>query len=266
MWALSSNDYRLLLSHRARRHTRMWSARLAPTAAAVVVPDGVEDVALVEGGGGGGAAGRDSSSARTSLSRQAWDAAAASVVEVAPAPAHSNHRPQPPRRCPRRQPPLPHVALGAPAVPGGDHPQALRQVPTQGACARAAAPSRALTTPHGPNQKPAIAAGPVSGTESDSDSGLLPEAAAASGPSSSVLLVGSPSQPPPLSSIAEQRSHSEGESEDDEDDEDGGWRVEDVSRKARGSLDETVLKTGYLWKKGERRKVRYVRAVMICTR
>ena len=120
-----------------------------------------------------------------------------------------------------------------------------------------AAQSRALTTPHGPNQKAAIAPGPVSGTESDSDSVPLPEAAAA-GPSPAVLLVGSPSQPPPLSSIAEQPPHSEGESEDDEDDEDGGWRVEDVSRAARGSLDETVLKTGYLWKKGERRKVRCV--------
>jgi len=60
----------------------------------------------------------------------------------------------------------------------------------------------------------------------------------------------------PLTSIAERRSGSGGEeSEEDEEDEEGGWRAESQDTIQRGSLDETVLKTGYLWKKGERRKV-----------
>lgn len=64
--------------------------------------------------------------------------------------------------------------------------------------------------------------------------------------------VGSFSQSP-LQAIAEGRSGSGGEeSEEDEEDEEGGWKT---SGQPRGSHDETVLKTGYLWKKGERRKV-----------
>ena len=70
---------------------------------------------------------------------------------------------------------------------------------------------------------------------------------------SGMHIVGSSSQPP-LSSIAERRSGSGEESEEDEEDEDGGWRAE-AAGQARGSHDETVLMSGYLWKKGERRKV-----------
>lgn len=62
---------------------------------------------------------------------------------------------------------------------------------------------------------------------------------------------------PALQSIAERRSGSGEESEEDEEDEEGGWRVE-ATGQARGSRDETVLKTGYLWKKGERRKVSFL--------
>lgn len=41
------------------------------------------------------------------------------------------------------------------------------------------------------------------------------------------------------------------------DDDDGDWRAGDsTSRKDNGALEEAVIKTGYLWKKGERRKVR----------
>ena len=62
---------------------------------------------------------------------------------------------------------------------------------------------------------------------------------------------------PPLQSIAERRTGSGEESEEDEEDEEGGWHAETREQElARGSHDETVLKTGYLWKKGERRKVR----------
>jgi len=57
---------------------------------------------------------------------------------------------------------------------------------------------------------------------------------------------------PPLSSIAELRT---GSGEDSEDDVEAGWETTDIQAKARGSLDEGVIKAGYLWKKGERRKV-----------
>jgi hypothetical protein len=61
-----------------------------------------------------------------------------------------------------------------------------------------------------------------------------------------------------LTSIAERRSGSGDESEEDEDEEEmgevGGWRSADVRGKPRGSADETVIKAGYLSKKGERRK------------
>ncbi|KAI0288798.1 hypothetical protein BC826DRAFT_1092920 [Russula brevipes] len=76
----------------------------------------------------------------------------------------------------------------------------------------------------------------ISGTESDSDSGLPPEHNASS------------SAPPPLSAIAERRRAGE-DSEDDEEDT-GVWRTTDVPRGA-GDSD---IRAGYLWKKGERRK------------
>jgi len=61
----------------------------------------------------------------------------------------------------------------------------------------------------------------------------------------------------PLSSIAERRSGSGGEdSEDDDDEGEGGWKTADVATaNPQGSADEGVIKAGYLWKKGERRKV-----------
>lgn len=62
---------------------------------------------------------------------------------------------------------------------------------------------------------------------------------------------------PALQSIAERRSGSGEESEEDEEDEEGGWRAE-ATGQARGPHDETVLKTGYLSKKGERRKVSWL--------
>lgn len=81
---------------------------------------------------------------------------------------------------------------------------------------------------------------PVSGTESDSDSGAAPEHTASS------------SAPPQLSAIAERRRAGE----DTEDDEEGtgAWRTADDPRTA-GDSD---LRAGYLWKKGERRKVRHL--------
>ncbi|KAJ7455227.1 pleckstrin-like protein [Mycena galericulata] len=91
----------------------------------------------------------------------------------------------------------------------------------------------------------------VSGTESDSDSvdTLVPSGLGASG---SVHVAASAQ--PLLSSIAERRSGSGGEdSEDeDEDEQEGGWKTADAG--ARGSAEESVIKAGYLWKKGERRK------------
>ncbi|OBZ72506.1 hypothetical protein A0H81_07622 [Grifola frondosa] len=67
-------------------------------------------------------------------------------------------------------------------------------------------------------------------------------------------LLAAASAQPPLSSIAERRSASGEESEEDEEDEEGGWRA-DAPDRERGAPDEIVIKTGYLWKKGERRKV-----------
>lgn len=84
-------------------------------------------------------------------------------------------------------------------------------------------------------------------------------------------LLGAAATQPPLSVIAERGSGSGEESEEGTDDEEGGWRVEDFSAATRGSLDETVIKTGYLWKKGERRKVcchlvRRALQCLICSR
>ena len=69
---------------------------------------------------------------------------------------------------------------------------------------------------------------------------------------SSSLHAGASSQPP-LSSIAERRSNSGEDTDEEEDAVEGGWRTADV--KPRNSVDESVIKAGYLWKKGERRKV-----------
>ena len=66
---------------------------------------------------------------------------------------------------------------------------------------------------------------------------------------------GTSSSQPPLSSIAERRSDS-GEDTEDEVAVEGGWKTADVrANRPRNSADESVIKAGYLWKKGERRKV-----------
>jgi hypothetical protein len=95
------------------------------------------------------------------------------------------------------------------------------------------------------------------GTESDSDSALPidnalpPSLTGASSPKLSASI----SQP--LSSIAERRTGSGEDSEEDDEDEvhDCGWKAADVKGKMRGNTEEIVIKAGYLWKKGERRKV-----------
>ncbi|KAI1797029.1 PH-domain-containing protein [Ganoderma leucocontextum] len=109
-----------------------------------------------------------------------------------------------------------------------------------------------------PVKKPMLQSVPVSGTESDSDSVFTPDVISPSPISASMsgTLLAPGSSQPPLQSIAERRSHSGGEdSEEDEEDEEGGWRTQaNTGTMLHGSLDETVIKTGYLWKKGERRK------------
>jgi hypothetical protein len=97
----------------------------------------------------------------------------------------------------------------------------------------------------------------VSGTESDSDSALSPDLVSPTSQSyGSNTIPGSTSQPP-LSSIAEGKSGSGEESdEDEEEEEEGGWRTATMAEKPHGSFDEKMIKSGYLWKKGERRKVR----------
>ncbi|EIW84311.1 PH-domain-containing protein [Coniophora puteana RWD-64-598 SS2] len=96
----------------------------------------------------------------------------------------------------------------------------------------------------------------VSGTESDSDPCMSPElhSPLSQGLSPGGILVAGSAAQPPLSSIAERDAISGEES--DEDDEEGGWHQGQVgiSRATQGSTDEGVIKAGYLWKKGERRK------------
>lgn len=106
--------------------------------------------------------------------------------------------------------------------------------------------------------------GLISGTESDSDSILSPDATSAhpvSNPSFSL------STQPPLFSIAEQSPGSGGEDSDEEDDDGTGWRVANDGAKSAGVAKsiggqtraaDVALKSGYLSKKGERRKVCHV--------
>lgn len=96
-------------------------------------------------------------------------------------------------------------------------------------------------------------AGPVSGTESDEDALNMSDVLQPMAHIGSGLHTGAPSSLPPLSSIAERRSGS-GEDSDDEDVIEGGWKTADIRTKPRNSVDESVIKSGYLWKKGERRK------------
>ena len=98
-------------------------------------------------------------------------------------------------------------------------------------------------------------AGPVSGTESDEDAFNMSDVSQSMAHIGGGLHTGAPSSLPPLSSIAERRSGS-GEDSDDEDVIEGGWKTADIRTKPRNSVDESVIKSGYLWKKGERRKVR----------
>ncbi|KAG6373390.1 hypothetical protein JVT61DRAFT_6539 [Boletus reticuloceps] len=106
-------------------------------------------------------------------------------------------------------------------------------------------------------KSPPVAQAHVSGTESDSDSAVSPELGSPtqsqSVGSTGVLLSGSSSQPP-LSSIAERTSGSGEESEEDEEEEEGPWKTADKAQCMQDSVNEGDLKSGYLRKKGERRK------------
>jgi hypothetical protein len=111
----------------------------------------------------------------------------------------------------------------------------------------------------GPGTAAGTGVGAGTGTESDSasDSLIHPDVFSASThapPAPGGLFTSSISQPG-LSSIAERHSGS-GEDSDDGDDEDEGIRTVKVQGHTRGSANEGVIKSGYLWKKGERRKVR----------
>ncbi|TFK70317.1 PH-domain-containing protein [Pluteus cervinus] len=89
---------------------------------------------------------------------------------------------------------------------------------------------------------------PVSGAESDSDSIDV------ASPSNYVsgLHTATSASHPPLSAIAERGSGS-GEDSEEEEEEEGGWKSAGIRAIPRGS-EGTVIKSGYLWKKGERRK------------
>ncbi|KAF7316618.1 hypothetical protein HMN09_00394400 [Mycena chlorophos] len=93
----------------------------------------------------------------------------------------------------------------------------------------------------------------IPGNESDSDSldTIVPSGSGSGGVHYSA------SAHPNLSSIAERRSQSGGEDSEEEDDGDegaGGWRSAARASPQLNSAEESVIKAGYLWKKGERRK------------
>ncbi|KAF7336812.1 Pleckstrin y domain-containing family A member 1 [Mycena venus] len=110
----------------------------------------------------------------------------------------------------------------------------------------------------GKSPRPPPMAATVSGNESDSDASILnsDSTVTMAGAGGSGIAYAAPSvQVQPLSSIAERRSGSGGEDSEDEDadEEEGGWKTSAV-RHPQGGADESVIKAGYLWKKGERRK------------
>ncbi|OJA17147.1 hypothetical protein AZE42_05100 [Rhizopogon vesiculosus] len=104
-----------------------------------------------------------------------------------------------------------------------------------------------------PKKAPLVSPAHISGTESDSDSVVLSPDLVSTSYGSTGVLSGSITQPP-LSSIAERRSGSGEESDEDDDEEEGGWRTANKIGTPHGSVDEKMIKSGYLWKKGERRK------------
>lgn len=90
---------------------------------------------------------------------------------------------------------------------------------------------------------------PLSGTESDSDvGGALASSVTSQGISSELS-----SSVQPLSAIAEKRNPS-GEETDDDDDEDDERAFALRGPAEKEVKDEVVIKSGFLWKKGERRK------------
>lgn len=136
--------------------------------------------------------------------------------------------------------------------------------------------TRVIPSPHSPDlphnldrselmQAPLVSQPHISGTESESDSVISPDLVSPTSQShgsTGAVLSGSFTQPP-LSSIAERRSGSGEESDEDEEEEEGGWRTAHMAETANGSVDEKMIKSGYLWKKGERRKVRTSETVFV---
>lgn len=102
-----------------------------------------------------------------------------------------------------------------------------------------------------------ISVAAVSGTESDSDSILTPDIHPISTSGMVTGVTGSAHgaalTQAPLSAIAE-RSNSGEDTEDEDDEEEGGWKSAASRVGTHDSVDESVIKAGYLWKKGERRK------------
>ena len=113
-----------------------------------------------------------------------------------------------------------------------------------------------------PPTTPVLSQAHVSGTESDSDSALSPDLASPTShslASSAAFLSGTCTLQPPLSAIAERRSGSGGEESEEDDEDEEGWPSADRPGNVVASMEESDIKSGYLWKKGERRKVRLLR-------
>jgi len=90
----------------------------------------------------------------------------------------------------------------------------------------------------------------VSRTESDSDSIGTPDVGTLT--ANYGFPFGTSRSQPPLSAVV--RRNSEEDTEDEEACE-GVWKLAHVRNADRSPIDESFLKAGYIWKKGERRKV-----------
>ncbi|KAF8589456.1 PH-domain-containing protein [Ramaria rubella] len=104
---------------------------------------------------------------------------------------------------------------------------------------------------HAKPKKVSMTPSGMSGTESDSDSQVATDLGSPHAHGSGGASIYASGSQQPLQSIAERRSGSGDESDEDEDEE-GEWRVAAGGKGTEG--EKSVVKTGYLWKKGSRRK------------
>ncbi|KIJ51431.1 hypothetical protein M422DRAFT_26849 [Sphaerobolus stellatus SS14] len=110
---------------------------------------------------------------------------------------------------------------------------------------------RKLSVHAKPKPKLSVSPNTLSGTESDSDSQVFMDVGSPVAHPTGVSYASSSKEP--LQSIAERESASCDESDDDEDEEGNEWRIAGKKEEQREE-EEKIVKSGYLWKKGSRRK------------